>query len=168
MNQREKVSLMSIATAPFTMTAANLTFIREVPGFRGAQHFVVEPLGDDSISMFARLRCTDTVYLSGDQALESLSFLVMSPGALWSDYELHLDETTVEELDLRDAEDAVLLVIVHPREPVTASTANLYSPIVFHRGTGVATQLVPAANEQEFGWSVSTPFPSSETSELSC
>ena len=57
------------------------------------------------------------------------------------------------------AEDAALLAIVHPSQPLSESTANLYSPIVLNRHTGLADQLVPAATEQEIGWSVRTPFP---------
>jgi flagellar assembly factor FliW len=65
----------------------------------------------------------------------------------------------VEDLDLDGAEEAGLLAIVHPRTPLSESTANLYSPIVLNRRTGFADQLVPAASEKEVGWSVRTPFP---------
>ena len=81
------------------------------------------------------------------------------PGILWRGYEVRIDEAMVEELQLSGAEDAALLAIVHPRKPLSASTANLYSPIVVNRRNGFADQLVPAASEQEVGWSVRTPFP---------
>jgi flagellar assembly factor FliW len=85
--------------------------------------------------------------------------LVTPPGVLWRGYEVQIDEAMVEELDLTGSEDAALLAIVHPRKPLSESTANLYSPIVINRRTGFADQLVPAASEQEVGWSVRTPFP---------
>jgi flagellar assembly factor FliW len=85
--------------------------------------------------------------------------LVTPPGILWQGYEVHIDDAMVEALDLAGSEEAALLAIVHPRKPLSESTANLYSPIVINRRNGFADQLVPGASEQEVGWSVRTPFP---------
>jgi flagellar assembly factor FliW len=158
MTELEEERIMPTATAPMLIPAMNLTFQHDLPGFKGAQHFVVEPLGDDSESVFARLRCTDDVELS-TTTIKNLTLLVTSPGILWRDYEVQLDDAMVDGLGLSGADDAALLVIVHPREPLSQSTANLYSPIVVNRITGQADQLVPALSESEVGWSVTTPFP---------
>lgn len=149
---------MPTATAPILISAMNLTFQHDLPGFKGAKHFALEPLGDASGSVFARLRCTDQVELS-TTTIANLTLLVASPGILWRDYEVQLDDVMVDELGLSGTDDAALLVIVHPREPLSHSTANLYSPIVVNRSTGQADQFVPALSESEVGWSVTTPFP---------
>jgi flagellar assembly factor FliW len=99
------------------------------------------------------------VYIRGSRPLDNLTLLVTSPGILWRGYEVQIDEAMVEELQLSGSEEAALLAIVHPRKPLTESTANLYSPIVVNRRNGFADQLVPAVSEQEVGWSVRTPFP---------
>lgn len=151
---------MSAVTAPIAINRMELTLRRDLPGFRGAQHFVVEPLGEGDTGVFAQLRCTDTVFVDGGPAIENLSLLVMSPGYLWREYEVQIDDAMVEDLGLSGSDDVALLVIVHPREPLLELTANLYSPIVVNRRTGLADQLVPVASEQEVGWSVRTPFPS--------
>jgi flagellar assembly factor FliW len=150
---------MPTATAQIPVTGMELNFVRGLPGFKGAQHFVVEPLGDDVESVFARLRCTDTVYVKGTTPIDDLSFLVTSPGILWRDYEVHVDDAMVEELDLVASDDVAMLVIIHPRSPLSESTANLFSPIIINRRTGLADQLVPSVTEQEIGWSVATPLP---------
>jgi flagellar assembly factor FliW len=150
---------MRTTAPPITVTGMELTFRRDMPGFRGARHFVVEPLGDGVPGIFAHLRCTDTVYVQGTVPLQNLTLLVASPGILWSGYAVRIDDAMVEDLELADADEAGLLAIVHPRKPLSQSTANLYSPIVVNRRTGYADQLVPAATEQEVGWSVRTPFP---------
>ena len=150
---------MLTAAPPITVTGMELIFRRDMPGFKGARNFIVEPLGEDAGGIFARLRCTDTVYVMGGKPLHNLTLLVTSPGFLWRDYEVQIDEAMVEDLDLSSAEDAALLAIVHPRTPLSESTANLYSPIVINRRNGFADQLVPAASEGEAGWSVRTPFP---------
>ncbi|MGA7835156.1 MAG: flagellar assembly protein FliW [Acidimicrobiales bacterium] len=150
---------MPTATAQLPVVAMELTFVRDLPGFRGARHFVVEPLGEDAEGVFARLRCTDTVLLAGSQPFNDLRLLVTSPGMLWRDYEVELDEETVADLELGRADDVMMLVIIHPRQPLSASTANLFSPIIVNRRTGRADQFVPASSEQEIGWSVTTPLP---------
>jgi flagellar assembly factor FliW len=150
---------MLTAAPPITVTGMELTFRHDMPGFKGARHFVVEPLGEGVAGIFARLRCTDTVYVQGTTPLDDLTLLVTSPGMLWRGYEVRIDDAMVEDLGLFSVDDAALLAIVHPRKPLSASTANLYSPIVINRRTGYADQLVPASSEQEGGWSVRTPFP---------
>jgi flagellar assembly factor FliW len=150
---------MLTAAPPITVTGMELTFRHDMPGFKGARHFVVEPLGEGVAGIFARLRCTDTVYVQGTKPLDDLTLLVTSPGMLWRGYEVRIDDAMVEDLGLFSVDDAALLAIVHPRKPLSASTANLYSPIVINRRTGYADQLVPASSEQEGGWSVRTPFP---------
>jgi flagellar assembly factor FliW len=149
---------MLTAAPPITVTGMELTFRRDMPGFKGARNFIVEPLGEDVAGIFARLRCTDTVHVGG-KPLHNLTLLVASPGLLWPGYEVLIDETMVEDLELFSAEDAALLAIVHPRKPLSESTANLYSPIVVNRRNGFADQLVPATSDQEAGWSMRTPLP---------
>jgi flagellar assembly factor FliW len=153
---------MLTTAPPITVTGMELTFRRDLPGFKGARHFVVAPLAEGTAGIFAHLRCTDTVYVQGTVPLSNLTLLVTSPGILWSGYSVRIDDGMVDDLELNGADEAGLLAIVHPRKPLAKSTANLYSPIVVNRRTGFADQLVPAASEQEVGWSVSTPFPTDD------
>jgi flagellar assembly factor FliW len=148
---------MLTTAPPITVTGMDLTFRRDMPGFKGARNFVVEPLGAPGI--FAHLRCTDTVYVQGRTPINNLTLLVTSPGMLWRGYAVQIDEAMADQLELSHSDDAALLAIIHPRRPLSESTANLYSPIVVNRRTGYADQLVPATSEQEFGWSMRTPFP---------
>jgi flagellar assembly factor FliW len=150
---------MPTATAQLPVVAMELTFLRDLPGFKGARHFVIEPLGEDDEGVFARLRCTDTVLIAGATPFDDLRLLVTSPGILWRDYQVELDEEIVADLELDGADDVMMLVIIHPRQPLSASTANLFSPIIVNRRTGRADQFVPAGSEQEVGWSVVTPLP---------
>ncbi len=150
---------MYMVMDPILITRMELTFKRDMPGFDGARHFVVEPIGEGSEGVFGHLLCTDTLHLQSGKELNNLSLLVMSPWILWREYEVEIDEIMVENLGLSSAEDTMLLVIIHPQEPLIESTANLYSPIVINRHTGLADQLVPSLTEREVGWSVRTPFP---------
>ena len=59
---------MLTTAPPITVSGMDLTFRRDMPGFRAARNFVLEPLGGGGSGMFAHLRCTDTVYVQRDQA----------------------------------------------------------------------------------------------------
>lgn len=150
---------MTTATEPYPIAKMAVEFLRDLPGFEGARHFVLEPFSAESAAIFAHLRCSDPVRLHGGGTLESLALLVMSPRFLWRDYEVELDEDTLAALEVSTPDDVVVLVIVHPKDPLWESTANLYSPLVINQRTGAALQLVPSVSEHELGWAVTTPFP---------
>jgi flagellar assembly factor FliW len=159
MAQLEREGSMLSATAPIHIEGMALKFHHDLPGFKGARNFTIEPLGEPGAEVFASLRCTDTVYVQENVPIDNLVLLVMSPGAFWSEYEVRIEDPVVAELELTEPDDAALLVIVHPKEPLSNSTVNLYSPIVYNRRTGAADQIVPATTEQEVGWSIRAPFP---------
>ena len=150
---------MRAVRAPMPITRMDLTFQHDMPGFRGARHFAVEPMVEDAEAIFARLRCTDSILLGSGETLEDLTLIVMSPRYLWQDYDVEVGTALFEELGLSNSENFELLVIVHPQDPLSKSTANLYSPIVFNLETGLADQFVPDVSEQEIGWPLRAPFP---------
>ncbi len=145
-------------TRPITVSEMEITFRTEMLGWRGATHFVLEPIGDDGLGMFALLRCTDEVHFANGADVPSLCFLVTPPGFLWPEYEIELDDSFVEGLALASGNDAALLAIVTQRDPLEDSTVNLFSPIVVNRRTGIADQFVPAMGEDEIGWHLRTPL----------
>jgi flagellar assembly factor FliW len=138
-----------------------ITFRREMLGWIGATHFLLEPMEGDAPGMFAELRCTDSVRLRSGVAVPSPRFLVLTPGYLWPDYQVALDDDFADSLDIVVQDDAALLTIVTQRVPVDRSTVNLFSPIVVNRRSGLADQFVPASSEAEVGWRVRTPVLSS-------
>ncbi len=146
---------------PITLSTMEIMFRREMLGWVGAIHFVLEPLTDDdqTDAVFSALCCTDTVRLRGGAVVPSPQFLVAPPGFFAPRYQIALDEQFAESLDLVVPDDAALLAIVTHRNPIERSTVNLFSPIVVNRHTGCADQYVPASSEAETGWSVRTPLP---------
>jgi len=150
--------LQTTVTLPVTLSRMEINFRREMLGWIGACHFVLEPMEGDVPGMFAELRCTDDVRLRSGVAVPSPRFLVLTPGYLWPNYQVALDDEFADGLDVVVEEDAALLSIVTQRVPLERSTVNLFSPIVVNRRTGLADQFVPATNETEAGWRVRTPL----------
>ena len=91
-------------------------------------------------SPYALLRALDA---------DGLEFVVVPPSVFFPDYAPVVDDELVAQLDLHDAEDAVVLVIVTIADPVDRSTANLLGPIVVNRHTLRAAQAVLSPDEHE-------------------
>jgi len=149
----------TVMNRPITRSRMDITFQREMLGWAGATHFVLEPISEDDEGMFAALRCTDRAVDVHGNVAEELHFLVTSPGALWPDFQVVLTDAFAAALGLSSRADAGLLAIVTPHVPLEDSTVNLFSPIVVNRHTGLADQFVPAMSEEEIGWSLRTPLP---------
>ena len=149
----------TVLNRPITLSAMDITLRRDMLGWLGATHFVLEPISDGDAGMFAVLRCTDVVVDMEGRVADNLSFLVTAPGLLWPRYQIALDDGFAAALGLERPEDAAPLAIVTQHVPLEDSTVNLFSPIVVNRHTGLADQFVPAMSEDEFGWSLRTRLP---------
>ena len=114
-----------------------LHFASGLPGFPDARRFVLVRLGDE-LSPFSVLRSLDNP--------TDLEFIVTHPGLFFPDYAPEVDDDTADRLELKSADDALLLVIVTVTDPVAASTANLLGPIVVNRHTRAAAQAVLGAS----------------------
>ena len=80
--------------------------------------------------------------------------MVVPPWVFYPEYDFELDTDTAERLALNAAEDAVVFAVVTLRERLEDSTLNLLGPIVVHRFTHEAAQVVlPSA-----GYSVRAPL----------
>ncbi len=120
-----------------------VTFAGGLPGFDRLRTFVIEPMPGD-LAPFCRLRATDP---------PGVEFIVVPPGVLFPDYQVAVDEDTVERLALR-AEDAAVLSIVTLSDDGSAPTVNLLGPIVVNRRNGSAAQVVLHGSDYQ----VATPL----------
>ena len=114
-----------------------LQFASGLPGFPDARRFVLVRLGDEP-SPFSVLRSLD----DGPDIAPAVEFVVTHPSLFFPDYEPEIDDDIAARLELKSADDALLLVIVTVADPVAASTANLLGPIVVNRHTRAAAQAV--------------------------
>ena len=126
---------MSDATAGGELP--ELHFAGGLPGFSDARRFVLVRLGDE-LSPFSVLRSLD----DDPDSRPGLEFVVTHPGLFFPDYAPEIDDDIAGRLELKSADDALLLVIVTVADPVAASTANLLGPIVVNRHTRAAAQAV--------------------------
>lgn len=123
-----------------------VVFPAGLPGFPTATTFVLETMGP-TLDPFCRMRCLDP---------PDLRFTVVPPGVLFDDYTVTIDEEQAKRLDLRSAEDAVILAIVTLAVAPEPPKVNLLGPLVINRTTRVAAQVVQHGSN----YGVAVPFPS--------
>jgi len=131
-----------------------LRFVHPMPGFPDHAEFLLVALeenagedgaggdGDDAAAVFYELRSLTE---------PGLRFLVAVPGAFFSEYDVEVDDETCEALELSDAGDALVLVVITlGSDP----TANLLAPVVINSRTRRAAQVILSGTE----WPVRAPL----------
>ena len=72
----------------------------------------------------------------------NIAFIVIPPHQLYQDYELKVDDTTLELLEIESEKDVTLLSIVTLKENFTDSTINLQAPIIINHNKKLAKQYI--------------------------
>jgi flagellar assembly factor FliW len=121
---------------------APVELVQPMIGFDGARRFVIRSLGD-AYGHYALMQSLD---------VPGLSFVVVPPGALYTDYLIEIPEDEVDALELRDASDVETWVLI-TRRSLPVPTANLLGPIVVNRRTRHAAQVVL----QDSGYGAAVP-----------
>lgn len=107
-------------------------FVEPILGFPNSSRYVILDHAEDS--PFKWLQSVD----EGD-----LAFVVTNPKFFGIDYEFELSDTVVEQLGIRNVEDALVMTIVNiPQTDPAKMTANLMGPIVASQSQRKAMQLV--------------------------
>jgi flagellar assembly factor FliW len=108
-----------------------LDFAGNLIGFPLAHRFALVRVAPDNEVLF-RLTCLD---------VEGLEFVAAAPYPFFPDYAPEIDDATAERLELRDADDAMLLVLLTVGPDLASTTANLFAPVVVNVHTRQAAQV---------------------------
>ena len=128
----------------------DLVFVRPMPGFPQLTRFVLVRLGDQTDDAGqADDGQADDGLLYELRSLEQpeVRFLVAVPTPFFPDYAIELDAAACTELDLHDADDALVLVVVTVDPDVGGATANLLAPIVVNARTRQAGQVILSGSD---------------------
>ena len=119
--------MLTTTTAQPTGTLApaatpSITFPTGLPGFPGERSFTLVRWGaaEGPYSVLV------------DQADPDVRFLVVPPAVFFPDYVVDVDDAIAEGLELDDADDCLLLVIVTLGARAQDATANLLGPLVIN------------------------------------
>lgn len=101
-------------------------------GFESIQQLTVIPIDVPFDATFYELRTSE----------EGIGFIAVDPFKIESNYEVALDENTLEELEVEKQEDVIVLSLVTLNSTLETSTTNLKAPLVFNLRTKKAMQWV--------------------------
>jgi flagellar assembly factor FliW len=156
-----------------------LWFVHPIPGFPGLRRFVLVRLDAEADGGVADGAVTDGAVADGavtdavvtdvavapavDESpmyeLRSLEradvrFMVATPSAFFSDYEIELDDQECGDLGLITAQDALVLVMLTVGRDAASTTANLLAPVVINARTRAAAQIILTGSD----WPVRAPL----------
>ncbi|NYI99847.1 flagellar assembly factor FliW [Nocardioides thalensis] len=102
-----------------------------LPGFPHDQRFALVRLDDDGVLMAFR-----------SLEREDLQFVVVPPSPFYPDYAPEISDDVVTDLEIGDASDVLVLLVVHAGASLADTTVNLRAPLVINTGTRRACQVV--------------------------
>ena len=109
-----------------------LNFVSPILGFEAYTRYIILDHAPDS--PFRWLQSVDN---------PDLAFVVTNPKLFGIPYEFAIDEKIVEQLEIKTAEDALVLTIVNiPQENPGLMTANLLGPVVVNQHRVKAMQVI--------------------------
>ncbi|WP_163578996.1 flagellar assembly protein FliW [Gracilibacillus saliphilus] len=110
---------------------AIIHFPQGIPGFVNEKEFVL--LSFEESGLFQVLQSTTGI----DPA-----FVVVDPFLFVKNYQFELDDSTIEQLEIKEEKDVLVLAIVTVKEPLITSTANLHAPVVINQTAKLAKQYI--------------------------
>ncbi|MCM2978096.1 flagellar assembly protein FliW [Priestia aryabhattai] len=108
-----------------------LTFNQGIPGFLEETEFVILPLPE--AEAFQVLQSTQT---------KELAFIITDPFQFFLDYDFQLEPQEIEKLQLQQAKDAAVYVLLTMSDSVEKITANLQAPVIINTKQQLAKQVI--------------------------
>lgn len=108
-----------------------LHFEKGIPGFPDEKKFVVLPLNEDG--SFSVMQSVET---------SGLALIVVSPFDFFKDYDFKLEDSVVEELEIKSEKDVLVYSILTVEDPFEKTTANLQAPIIINKVSNKAKQVI--------------------------
>ncbi|NKE06798.1 flagellar assembly protein FliW [Mesobacillus selenatarsenatis] len=108
-----------------------LHFEKGIPGFPEEVKFVILPLNEDG--SFSVMQSVETA---------ELAFVITSPFAFFHDYDFKLEDSIVEELELKSENDVTVYSILTVEDPFEKTTANLQAPVIINKTNNKAKQVI--------------------------
>ncbi|MQR85603.1 flagellar assembly protein FliW [Bacillus megaterium] len=108
-----------------------LTFNQGIPGFLEETEFVILPLPE--AEAFQVLQSIQT---------KEVAFIITDPFQFFLDYDFQLEPQEIEKLQLQQAEDAAVYVLLTMSNSVEKITANLQAPVIINTKKQLAKQVI--------------------------
>jgi flagellar assembly factor FliW len=108
-----------------------LTFESGIPGFEEEKKFTIIALPENPT--FQILQSIQT---------KELGFVITVPYIFYKEYEFDLDESTIQQLEIKEPNDVTVYSIVTLQDTLQNSTLNLQAPVIVNVKNKKAKQMV--------------------------
>ncbi|MCY6353961.1 flagellar assembly protein FliW [Clostridium sp. ZS2-4] len=108
-----------------------INFSKGLPGFEDLKRFILFPVEDNE--MFSVLHSIDNA---------EIGFVVVSPFNVLKDYEIELDNETINKIKIEKSEDALVVNTVTISSNVEEITTNLRAPIIINIKEKLGEQII--------------------------
>lgn len=101
-------------------------------------------LGFENLKEYELLDIEDNDYLNEFNSTEEegIGFVVVSPFEIINEYEIVLNQETIEKLEVKSPKDVVLFNIITLGQTFEESTVNMKAPIVINIKTNFGMQII--------------------------
>ena len=108
-----------------------IKFEHGLPGFEDEKEFTQLPLSEESA-----YQVLQSVKTAG------LAFIITSPYTIIADYNFDLEDSVIQALNIKSADQVAVFVIVSLKDTLENSTVNLKAPIVLNVENQKAKQMI--------------------------
>ncbi|MDP4551443.1 flagellar assembly protein FliW [Alkalihalobacillus macyae] len=116
-----------------------MTFANGIPGLEHFKTYFLLPADDKDESPFYFLQSTEE---------SGLCFFLADPFSFYPNYEVNLDNGTLDQLELNEPKNALVLSILTVQGSLQDATMNLKAPLIFNTVARSGKQMVL---KQEYG-----------------
>ncbi|WP_404330193.1 flagellar assembly protein FliW [Mesobacillus maritimus] len=110
-----------------------ITFLKGIPGFDEDKQYILLPADETGESPFFFLQSVETA---------EVSFLLLDAFAFFAKYDVNLDDSVVEKLEIGSPDDVIVLTTVTVQGELKQATTNLKAPLVINYPKQVGMQIV--------------------------
>lgn len=112
------------------LKTGNIVFGKGLPGFEGLKKFELVSL--EQVGFFN---------LSSSEEKE-INLLLVDPYIYFPNYEVEIDDSIMESLNIKDVKDVLILSVVTLSDDVEKVTINLRAPLIININTGDSEQII--------------------------
>lgn len=123
--------MTAAAMMPVMLEIPAIELVHPMPGFPEQTRFALVQLDEDGL--LCQLRSLE------DPALR---FLVVPPSPFFPDYAPEVSDEVVADLQIAEADDVIVLLVLNAGDSLEATTANLMAPVLVNTVTLRASQVI--------------------------
>lgn len=106
-------------------------FNKGIPGFEDLKNFIFKDLQDND-----KFKVMESI------EQREISFVTVSPFEIYEEYEINLNDETINELQIENPEDVLVLSIITLGKTLETSTMNLKAPLVINIKNNLGKQYI--------------------------